>query len=340
MKKLLAPTCLFLALTPVVGWAQSNVTVYGRADIGLDNSKTGANSSASQLRDNASRLGFRGVEDLGSGLRATYGIEAGINFDSGAVTTPMFRNSYVGLGGSFGNIALGRLDSANPTGSPLYSLITRNVSFVVHDAGATAIGTRVLNARNRTSNSIGYSSPELGGAIFMARYYLNGLDVLTTNTGPIRFDSDIKQLDLGVNYKVGGLGLGAGYAKDAVAGGLPTNTFNKKTTVVASYDFDQLKAYGLYGRDGYRNNATSRKDVNYWLVGASYDVGLNNITANYMERAVLTDKKGTLKKFQIGYAYRMSKRTQIYAIYDRDDPNSNAQNDVIRNVSFGIRHDF
>ena len=340
MKKLLAPTCLVLALSPVIGWAQSNVTVYGRADIGVDNSKVGLNASTTQLRDNASRLGFRGVEDLGSGLRSTFGIEAGVNFDSGNVTTPMFRNTYVGLGGSYGNIAVGRLDSANPTGSPLYSLATRNIVFLVHDAGATAIGTRVLNARNRTSRSIGYSSPVLGGATFMARYSLNGLDVMTTPTGAVKFDSDIKQLDLGVNYRVGALGLGAGYAKDAVAGGLPTNTFNKKTMVVAAYDFSDLKVYGLYGRDGYRNNATSRKDVNYWLTGVSYDLGSSNITANYMQRAVLADKNGTLKKFQIGYAYKFSKRTQVYAIYDRDDPNSNVQNDVIRNVSLGIRHDF
>ena len=339
MKKRLYPASLLLALMPLAGWAQTTVTVYGRADVGIDSTKTGSDSIV-QMRDNASRFGFRGVENLGDGMRAMFGIEAGVSLDTGAATTPMYRNSYAALGGSFGTVAVGRLDSANPTGSPLYSLVTRNTAFVVHDAGATATGTRVLNARNRTSNSIGYSSPDLGGATVMARYYFNGFDVPITTTGPIKSESDIKQLDLGVNYKMGPLGLGVGYGQDSVAGGLANNNFDKKAMAVLAYDFGGVKTYGIYGRDLYKNTATTRRDVNFWLLGVNYEAGTNSVTANYMQRAVQADVKGTLKKFQIGYAYKMSKRTQVYAIYDRDDPNSNVSNDVIRNVSFGIRHDF
>jgi predicted porin len=336
---LLRTSSLVLAWAPLAALAQSAVTVYGRLDVSLDNTKTGP-TSLSQQRDNASRLGFRGVEDLGSGLKAAFGLEMGLSADSGASTTPPYRHSYVGLIGGFGAVALGRLDSGNPTRSPIYSLITQNTDFVIHDAGAPAIGTRVLNARNRTSNAIGYISPEFGGATFMARFYLNGFDVATTTAGPVRSEWDIKQLDLGVNYKVGNLGLGAGFSKDSKTGGLTDNNFSKKGMLVAAYDFGSVNAYGLVGRDTYKGTATTREDVDFWLLGASVDIGSGKLTANYMERDVQADRDGTLKKFQVGYGYRLSKRTQVYALYDRDDPNSNAQDDLIRNVSVGIQHNF
>lgn len=332
-------TCLVLYLAPLAALAQSSVTVYGRLDLSLDNTKTGQ-TSLSQERDNASRLGFRGTEDLGSGLKAAFGLEMGLSADTGALTSPVYRHSYVGLIGSFGAIALGRLDSGNPTKSPIYSLITQNTEFVIHDAGAPAIGTRVLNARNRTSNSIGYISPEFGGATFMARFYLNGFDLATSQTGPIRSEWDVKQFDLGVNYKVGGLGVGVGYSKDSKTGGLANNDFSKKGMVVAGYDVGSVSTYGILGRDSYKSTATTREDVDFWLLGASVDIGQHKVTANYMERDVQADRNGTLKKVQAGYAYRLSKRTMVYALYDRDDPNSNAQNDVIRNYSVGIQHNF
>ena len=162
------------AAAPLAASAQSAVTIYGRLDVSMDSQKTGPTSLV-QVRDNASRLGFRGVEDMGGGLNAVFGLEMGFSANSGATTTPPFRNSYVGLTGtSWGAAAIGRLDSANPTGSPIYSLITRHTEFVIHDAGATAIGTAVLNSRNRESNAIGYQSPALGNFVFRGRFYMNG----------------------------------------------------------------------------------------------------------------------------------------------------------------------
>lgn len=337
--KLPRNTCLVLLLAPMAALAQSAVTVYGRLDVSLDNTKNGP-TSLSQQRDNASRLGFRGTEDLGSGLKAAFGLEMGLSADAGTLTTPPYRNSYVGLIGPFGAIALGRLDSANPTRSPIYSLITQNIDFVIHDAGAPAIGTRVLNARNRTSNSIGYISPQFGGATVMARFYLNGFDAATSTAGPVRSEWDVKQFDLGVNYKAGSLGLGVGFSKDKKTGGLQNNDFEQKAMVVAGYEFGAVSTYGVLGRDSYKATATTREDVDFWLVGASAEIGQHKVTANYMERDVQSDLNGTLKKFQAGYAYRLSKRTLVYALYDRDDPNSNRANDVIRNYSVGIQHNF
>jgi len=182
---------LVLASSPS---AAQNVQVYGQIRLTVNNVKTGNAGSVMEERDNASRLGFRGQEDLGEGRSAMFGLEMGSNADTGTLTAPAFRNSYVALRGDYGTLALGRLDSANPTGSPLYSQVTAITSFAANDAGATAIGTTILNARNRTSNSIGYQSPTWSGVNLRARYYLRG-DPKTPDQ-----ENGAKSLDLGLNY--------------------------------------------------------------------------------------------------------------------------------------------
>jgi predicted porin len=212
---------------------------------------------------------------------------------------------------------------------------------VINDVNATAFGTRVLNARNRMSNSIGYRTPNYKGLTFMARYSLNGNEDPLSSSGPIKYEDDIKQINLGINYRADKFGIGVGYGQDRKKGGLADNDFDKKAMLAAHYDFGPVKAYGAYGRDRYNGTPTRRDKVDYWLLGASVPVSANGkITANYMERDVQRDRDGVLKKFQIGYRHNLSKRTFLYILYDRDDPNSNASDDVITNITTGIRHSF
>ncbi|WP_419187208.1 porin [Cupriavidus necator] len=158
--------------------ADASVTLYGRLDTDVEYPK-GPDGSTTQMTDNASRWGMRGSEDLGGDLQAAFGLEQGFGTDNGVATNPQFRNAIVGLRGGFGAIALGRLDSATIVGSPIYSQVTQNVDFVIHDAGATAIGTKVLNARNRVSNAVGYMTPDFGGFSVRARVNLAGPDPAT-----------------------------------------------------------------------------------------------------------------------------------------------------------------
>lgn len=328
---------------PLAAVAQGSVTIYGRLDTSLESSKIGTRTQT-VVRDNASRLGFRGTENLAGGLNAVFGLEMGLASDTGVLTTPAYRNSYVGLTGGFGAIATGRLDSANPTGSPIYSLVTRHTEFVVHDAGATAIGTAVLNSRNRESNAIGYISPKFGDVVFRARYYMNGEGVAEVPAGPVRSESDIKQTDLSLSYGEGKgpLGLGVAYGQDKRSGGATLNTFKDKWMLVGSYDFGVVKAWAIAGRDNYQAGPTTRSTVNIRLVGASVKVGnsASKVVANYMTRDVQSDPNGTLKKFQVGYDHPLSRRTRVYAFFDRQDPNSRRLNDTIRSVGAGIQHNF
>lgn len=106
--------------------AQTNVTIYGVVDAGITH-ENGAAGSVTKLAtgvQSGNRLGFKGTEDLGGGLKANFQIENGFNLDTGTQRQGALfgRQAYVGLSGNFGAINLGRqynpvfnaLDSIDP----------------------------------------------------------------------------------------------------------------------------------------------------------------------------------------------------------------------------------
>ena len=325
---------------PMTVAAQSSVTIYGRMDTSIDFVKAGP-ASSKQMTSNASRLGFRGVEDLGDGLKAQFGLEMSVSSDTG-VATAALRNSYVGLAGGFGAVAVGRLDSAAPTRTPLYALVTRHTEFVIHDAGATAVGTSILNARTRESNAIGYASPIVNNFVFRAGYYLNGDGITEAANTPVRFESDYKQTDVSLSYGEGSgpLGLGVGYGQNKKRGGPLVNDVKDKWMAVASYDFGAIRAWVLFNRDNTQAGPTSRSKTDVHYIGASWDLGNGKLVGNYMTKDVQTNRDAKLKRFQLGYLYNLSKRTNLYAFLDRSDPNNRVANDVVRAVGAGVQHNF
>jgi len=343
MKRYLAQVIVPAACValPISAAAQSSATIYGRVDTSIDNVKTGSDS-LTQMTSNASRVGFRGEETLGSGLRALFGIEMGVSSDTGAGSTPALRNSYVGLAGDFGVVAAGRLDSAAPTRTPLYALVTRHTEFVIHDAGATAVGTSILNARTRVSNAVGYASPIFSNLVFRAGYYLNGDGLPEAPNTPIRYEGDYKQADMSLSYGEGGgpLGLGIGYGQNKRRGGALINDVEDKWMAVASYEIGKFRAWALFNRDNTRPGPTSRSNTDVHYIGASWDVSNGKIVGNYMVKDVQTDRDAKLRRFQVGYLHNLSRRTKLYTFLDRSDPNNRVGNDVIRAAGVGIQHNF
>jgi predicted porin len=313
--------------------AAQSVTTYGRLAITANQVKTGT-VNLDEIRDNASRLGFRGVEDLGGGLQAMFGLEAGISADSGLVPIP-WRNSYVGLRGGWGALALGRLDSSNPTGSPLYSQIIELTHFAPNDAGATATSAGMQNARNRTSNSIGYSSPKWSGVSLRARYYLRGAD---TAADP---EDAARSFDLGLNYEAGKFKAALGFAKDTRRTGLANNEFDDKWQAGLNYKIGGgFDVYALGGVDRYKNTNTRRRDVQYVVLGSSFTQGPHKVVFNLMQRDVQTSLTGERNRQQLSYQYFLSKRTDLQAFLDNDGIDSSRSNVRVRAIGMGIRHNF
>jgi predicted porin len=329
-----ASTCLVLALSSAASTAQT-VSIYGRIATSVNQIETGNTSTQREVRDNASRLGFRGAEDLGGGLQALFGLEMGLSINTGQSTNPLYRNSYVGLRGRWGTVALGRLDSANPTGSPLYSQITALTHFAPNDAGATASSAAMQNPRNRTNNSIGYASPNWSGASVRARYYLRGAGTAAEPQDAAR------SFDLGLNYQSGKLKAALGLASDSRRGGLANNEFDDKWQAGLSYQvLTGLDLYLLGGHDRYKNTATTRRDVQYAILGAAYTQGPHKVVFNLMQRDVQSSLKGERDRQQLSYQYFLSKNTDLQAFIDNDGIDSSRNNVRVRAIGAGIRHNF
>lgn len=322
-------TCL-----PALASAQSNVQVTGQVRLTVNHISVDGGNSFTELRDNASRLGFRGTEDLGGGLRAAFGLELTYAADTGEMGSPAYRHSYVGLVGGFGAVTLGRLDSGTPSGSPLYSQVTAITSFAPNDAGATAIGTAILNARNRVSNAIGYATPKMGGFVGRARYYMRGAG------SAAEAEDDARSLDLGVNYESGPLRAALGFGKDERSKGLKAAEFDQKWQAGVRYDLGALAPYALVGVDRYAAKAGNRRNVRYWIAGLEANMNAHTVVFNLLGRQVLANPKGERRKAQLGYMYQLSKRTELQAFVDVDDADTSKPNNRTRAIGTGIKHVF
>lgn len=110
-KKLIALAIAGLAAAPA--FAQTNVTLYGVADVDIENIRTSSTTvtgagfgARNRVTTNSSYIGFKGTEDLGNGLKAIFLYESGVSFDNNSGLTGG-RDSYVGLSSGFGTMILG-----------------------------------------------------------------------------------------------------------------------------------------------------------------------------------------------------------------------------------------
>jgi predicted porin len=179
MQKKLLALAVAGALAPAAAMAQSTVEIYGRANLSIDQWKaTGSTSGtadfASRMRivDSGSRLGFRVNEGLGGGMRAFVVMESGVNVDNGSTTgqsgaantstgTWASRDSYLGIGGGWGDVRWGRQSIFWSNG-----VIAQTGANYINSAadGLTTGGFGMVKIPvARQSNVISYNSPTMGG---------------------------------------------------------------------------------------------------------------------------------------------------------------------------------
>ncbi len=163
-----------LASLPGAASAQSKVEIFGVVDVGVTHlngsgpSKTGLSTGGA----NISRLGFRGTEELGGGLRAGFWLEAGMDVDSGSGKASggglsFNRRSTVSLSGDFGEVRLGRDDSATFLSTLIFDpFLTNGVGGTMGFTmlGIPGTGTATGGAPIQISNAVSYFLPQnLGG---------------------------------------------------------------------------------------------------------------------------------------------------------------------------------
>ncbi|MEK8044761.1 MAG: hypothetical protein CFE46_03270 [Burkholderiales bacterium PBB6] len=291
----LVPLSLALASLGSAAMAQSSVTVYGRVDLSVAQQ---ANKVANKEVRNGSgsRLGFRGVEDLGGGLQAVFQIEHRFNADEGtqtAATRFWDGKAIVGLQSAYGRVVLGREENpaytysqnvADPFGT---DTVASNALIVQGKAAIADISTRY-------SNSVTYSYAANGLAF--------GAQIAETDANA---GSGAKRpYSLGGSYTTGPLSVGVGFEN-------PSNTKDRWATVNGSYDFGIAKVGAFFG-DG--KNAADQK-IQSFLVSAVAPVGNGAFRGSYGElknKATAVDAT-LVKQAAVGYQYFLSKRTTVYA---------------------------
>ena len=358
MKKLNLALVLAGALTGAAQ-AQSAVEVYGIVDVGAVRefgTKLDSGPGPTPLADgnkitsgaqSGTRLGFKGKEDLGSGLSALFVLETGIAADAGGfnqANKAFGRQSFVGLQGDFGTVTLGRQYTsyfltlnqiADPFASGLAGnaqnlmLPGSNASSIVSNLGAITSTDRAI----RMDNAIKYVTPvfeNFSGEIAYGFGEKAANDGDRVITGSVGYDS--KPLNVRLAY----------YEKNN-----STDTASLKSTMLAAnYDLEFAKIFAAYADNDW---GTSAKTRNY-LIGATVPFGAHKFIASYIR----ADGRGTnsandADQWGIGYTYSLSKRTNLYAAYGYISNDGAARYTVGNNsdlgsgnkaFNLGVRHVF
>jgi predicted porin len=316
MKKTLIAAAV-LATMGTTAFAQSSVQMYGRVNVTLERQKAGDADNNWVMQNNASRLGFKGSEDLGGGLKAGFVLEHRFNINNGAATNAAFwggaGQSEVNLSGGFGMIRLGNF------ASEAYYATADYVSMHNHDTGTSAdifyADTRLFGQVNK----IAYRTPNFGGATIE----------VATNTTDAASDRE-RTFEVAANYDVGGLHLGAGFQK--------------------TDDANQFAIRGLYELGAFTFGGYVQRDKNVYGDGnrttfrlsGMYTIGNTELHANYGRASKYSDEPGTKadNQFTLGVNYNLSKRTKVYSFFTKVSDSSTTYGGDFRSLAVGVRHNF
>lgn len=298
--------------------AQSSVTLFGVVDAAatyvkndnVDQKKltSGANST--------SRLGFRGVEDLGGGLKAGFWLETHVGVDDGTQNSSgkfWHRRATVSLSGDFGEVRIGR--DTTPTWNafvdydPFGTVGVGDRSRTGYgDTFKTAAGNVIINStRVRADNMVSYFLPSSLGGFYgqLSVAAGEGANSQASATTP----SSARYVGGRLGYKAGPLDLSAAYGKTEL-------TSDRDFDVVilsGAYDFGVARALASYQR-AKADGAVSDLKKDYWMLGLTAPVGPGTVKFSYNRVHDKSDgaNERNAHSLNLGYVYDLSKRTALY----------------------------
>ena len=354
MKKTLI-TLAVLAAATGVAQAQSSVVIYGTVDAGFVSERGGKDGNVNKLDSgiaSASRLGFKGTEDLGSGLSALFLLESGFSVDNGQqdVAGSLFnRQAYVGLSSkTTGTLTLGRQYT------PWYNTLSKVADPFA--AGYSGSAKNLFPSNTRTSNTVLYTSPSYNGFDGDVAYTF-GENAASNRIG--------RKIGASVGYSNGPLNARLAYNNTSNDTATVETASGRNWLAAANYDFAVAKAYVAYGvnkglSSAIRNNgnadsfsyveAAPSTDSTTALIGATVPMGpAGTVMASYIHVNDKNAANADANQFALGYSYALSKRTSTYASYAKISNKNNAGYTVGNNsnvgtgdkaFSVGVRHSF
>ncbi|MCE9660290.1 MAG: porin [Burkholderiales bacterium] len=352
MKKSLLALAVLGAFAGVAS-AQSSVTLYGTVDLNGRYVKADGQDrrlTLSQDGINSSQLGFRGVEDLGGGLKAGFNLLAGVNADTGTTNSKFFnRRATVSLFSNMGELRLGR------DYTPTFWNLT------IFDAfGTNGLGSS-LNVRNgyggtRQDNSIGYFLPgNLGG------FYGQGM--VSASEGGTTADRPGRYIGGRVGFAAGPFDIAGAYAEVkmganatlcaastcSVAIVVPNGKTQTTYNVGGSWDFGFMKLMGIYDHEKFTG---FKEDM--WSVSGVVPFGQAELHVGYDNNKAKLDgfSSQKIEQFKATLQYNVSKRTALYTtgslLRNKDDTRVTlpgaagltTPGDDSKGFEIGVRHFF
>jgi len=331
-KKLITLAVAAAMVAPLAAAAET--TLYGRIDTAIVNVdvKKGtpadeAIGSAWDVDTGTTRIGVKGSEDLGNGLKAIF--QAEWQFTSSEETNGSgslgggFDNrlGYAGLSGGFGTVTLGR------QWTPYYGAV--NKSDVFNTPGNAGTGPNIVSANrtalgpSRKGNQLTYASPSFNGLKGLVAVFMDRADGGDESSG-------IDAWNPAVRYDNGPISLGAAlmdYNSD-IAGAQDV------WGVAGSYNFGMFKLIAQYENEDDVNNTKLGAEQSYSITGEAF-LGNNTIRALWGQRD--PDKGDKMDVYAISAQHNFSKRTRVYAEYIKNDDDLTLD---ASEFNLGVRHDF
>lgn len=317
--------------------AQSSVTVYGIVDLGIVKQNradtTGAlggvglaNKELNVAQATKSRIGFRGVEDLGGGYLAKFALEHRFLPDTGAINpssgNQFWDKSTVSLTTPLGEIGLGR------DYMPAFYLQYQQDPWLnqgIAEVGGTTYAFGRYNAAGRSArinNALFYTLQASGITAQLAVSMKEDGTATAANAGAKN------RVGLGIQYAAGPLFVGAAYDQAEEVSGADQNLL----MIGAAYDFGFVKPRLTYARSDLGTTTPTTL-----ILAATFPIGTNLIKAGWAH-ADYDNAAGTKSnKVSLGYEHVLSKRTALYT----DITNGKVKDQSgVTGIDFGIRHAF
>ncbi len=319
-------TLALLGLTGGAAQAQS-VTIYGLVDAAVEHLGNVGAAGGSLTRMPGltggmapSRLGFRGSEDLGDGLKAVFTLEQGFGVDTGSLNQggrAFGRQAFVGLTGAWGSLTAGRQYSML-FWSQLDADILGPAMF-----GSGSLDSYLPNAR--VDNVLAYRGSFSGFTI--GATYSFGRDAVNAGPSPAGTNcagenaadtSACRQWSVLAKYDGGTWGLSG--AIDEISGGagafagLTSSAMKDRRSTVTGWfkPMADLKlGAGLISRDNDASLNTPRSDL--WYVGASYTVNQQLVIDGQVFQLDYKNSANQASLYALRATYSLSKRTALYA---------------------------
>jgi predicted porin len=354
LKKNLIVTAILLGTVGAAS-AQSNVSIYGIVDASITGDRGGAAGGVNKVSSgaaSASRIGFKGSEDLGDGVSAIFQLETGVKIDDGtldATNTLFNRQAFVGLKSTTaGTVTLGRQYTAYHN-----ALATIADPFGTGYAGGSKNLFPDSGTNVRTSNTIMYSTPNFSGVTADVSYAAG--EQAGNNDAGRQFGGSIGYangpLNVRVAYNNKNTDIAAIPALGTVAAVPGTSrSIGHNTLVAANYDFGVIKAFLGLGFDkgtgsapiantnntfGYRTAPTASLDGNEQLIGLSAPVGTGTVLASVQRKNDKTRFNQDATGWGVAYLYPLSKRSNLYAAYATINNKNGAGYTVQNNTESG-----